>query len=133
MKRFLIGVVLLSGSLATAAHSMHHHEVDKRGVYTVIAQAPVKARTWKDPYEGQPDAVAAGRKLFFQHCAECHGEDARGAHRSANLRAPGVQNATNGELVWFLRNGNLAAGMPSWSGLPIERRWQIVAYLKTLP
>ncbi len=45
---------------------------------------------------------------------------------------PFVQNATPGEMVWFLRNGNLAAGMPSWSGLPLERRWQIVAYLKTL-
>jgi mono/diheme cytochrome c family protein len=101
-------------------------------VYKVIAQAPSNARDQKNPYEGQPDAVAAGEKLFRQHCAECHGDDARGAHRSANLRDPGVQNATPGELVWFLRNGNLAAGMPSWSGLPVERRWQIITYLKTL-
>jgi hypothetical protein len=43
-----------------------------------------------------------------------------------------VQNATAGELVWFLRNGNLWSGMPSWSGLPKERRWQIVTYLKSL-
>jgi hypothetical protein len=43
-----------------------------------------------------------------------------------------VQNATSGELVWFLRNGNLWLGMPSWSGLPVQRRWQIVTYLKSL-
>jgi len=135
MKRLLLALALLNGSLAaaqTAAPAAHHHDTDSRGVYTVIAQAPVKLRDWKNPYAGQADSIAAGEKLFLQHCAECHGEDARGAHRSANLRAPGIQRATSGELVWFLRNGNLAAGMPSWSGLPAERRWQIVAYLKTL-
>ncbi|MGH7839058.1 MAG: c-type cytochrome, partial [Candidatus Binataceae bacterium] len=60
------------------------------------------------------------------------GENARGIGRAANLRLPDVQNATPGELAWFLRNGNLAAGMPSWSGLPPERCWQIVAYVKSL-
>jgi mono/diheme cytochrome c family protein len=92
----------------------------------------VKARDRKNPYEGQSDAVLAGQKLFRQHCAECHGDDARGAGHAANLRSSGVQNATPGELAWFLRNGNLAKGMPSWSGIPEERRWQIVTYLKTL-
>jgi mono/diheme cytochrome c family protein len=132
MKVPLISVILLNASLAIAAPSVHHHDTDKRGVYVVIAQAPENVRNWQNPYEGKSEAVAAGHKLFMQHCAECHGEDARGAHRSANLLLPGVQNATSGELVWFLRNGNLAAGMPSWSGLPVERRWQIVSYLKTL-
>jgi hypothetical protein len=49
-----------------------------------------------------------------------------------SLRTPQVQNATAGELVWFLRNGNLLHGMPSWSGMPEQRRWQIVTYLKSL-
>lgn len=96
-----------------------------------IAKAPAAARSWKNPYDQQPDAVRAGEKLFKQHCAECHGDDARGRGRAADLLSPPVQNATSGELVWFLRNGNLAAGMPSWSGLPVERRWQIVAYVKS--
>lgn len=132
MRRLLISALLLVGSLAAAAPDRRHHDTDSRGVYKVIAQAPANAREQKNPYEGQPDALAAGEKLFRQHCAECHGEDARGAHRSADLRSPGVQNATPGELVWFLRNGNLAAGMPSWSGLPEQRRWQIISYLKSL-
>jgi len=119
----------------TGSHSGsgdRERETDDRGVLLAIAQAPAKTRQWHNPYENQPDAVLAGEKLFRQHCAECHGTKARGIGRALNLHSPAVQNATPGELVWFLRNGNLWRGMPSWSGLPEQRRWQIVAYLKSL-
>jgi len=137
MKRISIPVaLLLAAAIFAAAGAAREKDSkdpgDDRGVLRPIAQAPLAARDWYNPYEGQPDAIAAGKKLFLQHCAECHGKDARGLHGAANLRSPGVQNATPGELVWFLRNGNLWRGMPSWSGLPIERRWQIVTYLKSL-
>ncbi len=40
--------------------------------------------------------------------------------------------APPGVLFWFLKNGNLKEGMPSWSRLPDQRRWQLVTYLQTL-
>lgn len=131
MRPPLISALLLLVSLAAGA-TARTRGVDRRGVLKAIAQAPAKARTWKNPYENQPDAISAGAKLYRQHCAECHGDDARGIGHAADLHSTGVQNATPGELAWFLRNGNLAYGMPSWSGLPEQRRWQIVSYLKTL-
>jgi|ERR1700675_243511 mono/diheme cytochrome c family protein len=137
MKRISIPVILLLASaifaLAGAARDKNAKDADDdRDVLPAIAQAPLASRDWRNPYEGQPDAVAAGKKLYLQHCADCHGADARGVRGTVNLRSPGVQNATPGELVWFLRNGNLRGGMPSWSGLPIERRWQLVTYVKSL-
>jgi mono/diheme cytochrome c family protein len=123
---------LLFASVAVAAGATRHWETDRRGVLVAIAQAPARTRSWKNPYEGQSDAVLAGDKLFHQHCAECHGDDATGRGHAANLRAPSVQNATPGELAWFLRNGNLPHGMPPWAGIPEQRRWQIITYLKTL-
>lgn len=133
MKNFLVVTFLLAGAaVACAAHSSNRWRKDDRGVLLSIARAPIRTRAWKNPYEGQPEALEAGEKLFHQHCAECHGENARGLERAANLRLPDVQNATPGELAWLLRNGNLAGGMPSWSGLPAERRWQIVTYVKSL-
>jgi len=134
MKRHFIPLLLLlaSAAFAAAGTGSQKSSGDDRGVLRAIAAAPPETREWQNPYEGQPNAIAAGKKLFLQHCAECHGDDARGRGRAANLRSPGVQNATPGELVWFLRNGNLWRGMPSWSGLPIERRWQLVTYLKSL-
>jgi mono/diheme cytochrome c family protein len=131
MRRAIILASFFAASIAVAASSAHNHKTDDRGVWLQIARAPIKMRSAKNPYEGQQGAVAAGKKLFRQHCAECHGDDATGAH-GPNLRSPGVQNATPGELAWFLRNGNLVRGMPPWAGIPDERRWQIVTYLKSL-
>jgi mono/diheme cytochrome c family protein len=130
-------LVVLALALGVAGSSPgskgdRQRETDDRGVLQAIAQAPLKTRQWHNPYTDQPEAVRAGEKLFLQHCAECHGSDARGIGSGVNLRLPAVQNATPGELDWFLRNGNLWRGMPSWSGLPEERRWQIVTYLKSL-
>ena len=130
MKALVIGFLMFA-SLAAAVFSDQYD--DSRAIFAVIARAPAKARDQKNPYEGQPDAIAAGQKLFRQHCAECHGDDARGRGRAVDLHSPAVQNASPGELAWFLRSGNLRHGMPSWSGLPEQRRWQIVAYLKSLP
>ena len=131
MRSLLVLSLLAFASLAAAGAAGRAHKSDSRGVWVEIAQAPAKTRAWKNPYEGQADGIAAGRKLFVQHCAECHGDDAMGRH-GANLRAPGVQNATAGELAWLLRNGNLTHRMPPWAGIPDQRRWQIVAYIKSL-
>jgi mono/diheme cytochrome c family protein len=122
---------LFAASIAVAA-APNDWPKDNRGVLLAIAQAPAKMRSRHNPYEGTNDALLAGEKLYRQHCEECHGAEARGAGHAANLRASDVQNATPGELEWLLWNGNLRTGMPSWSGLPEERRWQIVAYLKSL-
>jgi len=99
------------------------------GLDSVPASAPARARI--DPDAGGPDAVAAGRKLFLRHCAECHGDDARGSRRGPAIASERVREASPGALFWFLTNGRLAAGMPGWSRLPAARRWQIIAYLQS--
>jgi mono/diheme cytochrome c family protein len=135
MKNIQIAALLFTASVAVVlavAAAPKDWRKDDRGVLLPIAQAPAKTRSLRNPYEGSKDALLAGEKLYRQHCEECHGSDARGSAHAANLRSPDVQNATPGELEWLIRNGNLRSGMPSWSGLPEQRRWQIVAYLKLL-
>jgi mono/diheme cytochrome c family protein len=70
--------------------------------------------------------------LFRQHCAECHGADAAGGHGRPALTSARIRHASDGELQWILRNGSLRNGMPSWSSLPEEQRWQIVTYLRSV-
>jgi mono/diheme cytochrome c family protein len=76
--------------------------------------------------------VMAGGKLFSQHCVACHGADAQGTTRAPGLQTASVQAMSDDALVRFLTDGNLRKGMPSWSRLPEERRWQLTHYLKSL-
>ena len=89
-------------------------------------------RKRNNPFAGQPDAIAAGKRMFEDHCAKCHGPDALGRGKRPSLRSERVQQAADGEIFWLLRNGNLAKGMPTWAALPEPMRWQIIAYVKSL-
>jgi mono/diheme cytochrome c family protein len=101
-------------------------------VYAELAKAPKKAAARRNPMENDPDAAAAGGKLFELHCAECHGDMAEGGRKAPSLLADPVQQATPGTLFWILTNGVIRRGMPVWSKLPEPQRWQIVTYLKSL-
>ena len=108
-----------------------HHEHRSSWDYTALARVPEKDKARQNPLEGDPDAIAAGEKLFMQHCAECHGENLGGSNRGINLMDEEVREATPGALFWILTNGVVRRGMPVWSRLPEPQRWQIVAFLKS--
>ena len=97
-----------------------------------LNHVPDADRARKNPYAGQADAIAAGALVFEDHCAKCHGNDAEGRGKKPSLRNSRVQGATDGEIFWLLKNGNLAKGMPTWSKLPEQTRWQVIAYVKSL-
>ena len=97
-----------------------------------IQRAPVAASQQPNPYEGQQPARQAGAKLYQRECAACHGADASGLGKALPLASPEVRQAAPGTLFWVLRNGSIYRGMPSFSHLPDEQRWQIVTYLKSL-
>jgi len=109
----------LPGGFAQADQSWKKH---------VSAAEQAKA----NPYAEQPDAIAAGGRLFENYCAQCHGADALGRGKRPSLRTPDVQNATDGEIFWILKNGYRYRGMPSWNSLPEASRWQLVTYVKSL-
>ena len=97
-----------------------------------VAAAPASASARRDPYDGDREAVGAGRKLYGAQCARCHGERGEGLGEAPSLRSPDVRQASAGALFWFLTNGDLRRGMPAWSRLSEPRRWQIVAYVTSL-
>lgn len=97
-----------------------------------MERVPEEDRNRTNPFAGQADAVSAGARLFADHCSKCHGADALGRGKRPSLRTRVVQQASDGQIFWFLRNGNLRRGMPSWSSLPEPSRWQIITYLKSL-
>ena len=100
--------------------------------YTALAKVPAKMQARRNPREGDHDAVPAGKKLYGQHCSQCHGTDAGGGRRGPDLRVPEVQQATPGAMFYVLSNGVIRRGMPGWSKLPEPERWQLVSFLKSV-
>ena len=96
-------------------------------------RVPDKDHARANPLAGRPEAIRAGAILYRDHCQQCHQANAVGdGKKKPSLRTDHVRTATDGDLEWFLRQGDLGHGMPSWSSLPEAQRWQIVAYLRSL-
>jgi mono/diheme cytochrome c family protein len=124
-------VSLLTAALICAAPSIARQNTKTwQALESWLERAPDSARSRPNPYAGDANAFLAGQKLFRRHCAACHGEDGGGSAWAPSLHSARIQEAPAGALVWFLRNGDLRAGMPSWSQMPEQRRWQIVTFLQ---
>ena len=98
-----------------------------------LSKVPAREHDRSNPYAGQSDAVAAGQRIFKDHCAHCHGDDAEGTKKRPSLRTDRVQQqATEGDLHWLVTNGNMGYGMPSWAKLGDAQVWQVITYVRTL-
>jgi mono/diheme cytochrome c family protein len=120
---FIAALLIISSSLAGFATS--------NGAW--LTNVPQRERERVNPYRDQPDAVAAGRRIYLDHCAHCHGNDADGTKKRPSLKSSRVQQeATDGDLHWLLVNGNRGQGMPSWVKLGDPQIWQVICYVKSL-
>jgi mono/diheme cytochrome c family protein len=98
-----------------------------------LKNVPARDREKTNPYHGQADAIAAGRRIFVDRCLHCHGENAEGTKKHPPLKSERVQHlASEGDLHWLLLNGNMRRGMPSWAKLPDQQLWQVITYVKSL-
>ncbi len=129
---FCVCVTLIACAALASQDAPPAAKRDKELVYSEIENAPEKARAKRNPFEQNVEAVAAGKILFEQRCAECHGEAALGGKKAPSLRAIEVQGASPGAIFWILTNGVVRRGMPVWSKLPEPQRWQLVTYVKSL-
>ena len=116
---------LLIAALCTVATAPHAQDAQ-------FHNAPTTTTHQKNPLSRQPAAAAAGAKLYAANCAACHGASAQGTGSIPSLSQGPTQVAPDGELFWFITTGSVANGMPAWSSLPEQQRWQLVAYLKSL-
>jgi glucose/arabinose dehydrogenase len=114
--------ILVSTSLSLAAQ-----EVD-----AAFHNAPASARATKNPYEGKAAAALEGRKLYASNCGSCHGQTGKGTGNVPSLVDGKLQAVTPGEVFWFITKGDKDNGMPSWAALPVNERWQIVSYVKSI-
>ena len=78
-----------------------------------------------------PQAIAAGAKLFTNSCAGCHGPRGEGG-RGPNLRNRGVWHSLDeNDLFQTIQKGVPGADMPG-TNLPEEQIWQLAAFVRAL-
>jgi mono/diheme cytochrome c family protein len=121
-RRSAILSILLSGTLAVAAASSSRWQ-----------HVPAKDHARSNPLADNSEAIAAGALVYGEHCLQCHKANAQGdGHKRPALRSERIRMASDGDIEWFLRQGDLGHGMPSWSSLPEAQRWQVVVYLRSI-
>jgi mono/diheme cytochrome c family protein len=119
---FAVLLISLSAAVAVAAVSSARWE-----------HIPTKDHLRANPLAGKAEAAAAGALVYREHCQQCHKANAQGdGHKRPALRSGRLRTVSDGDIEWFLRQGDLGHGMPSWSSLPEAQRWQVVAYLRSI-
>ena len=127
-----ISVLLLASLCFLCAAQNKPEKAELASGYSELEKAPEKYRAKPNPLAKDKDSIPAGKILFEEHCAECHGETASGTKKAPSLRAQEVQTAAPGALFWILSNGIVRKGMPVWSKLPEPQRWQLVSFIQSL-
>jgi len=103
---------------------------------------PASERNATNPFAPTPDVLSEARAHFADHCAICHGNDGRGKTqigqnlypKAPDMRLPGTQNLTDGEIYYVIHNGIRLTGMPAWGGPgKDEDSWKLVLFIRHLP
>lgn len=90
--------------------------------------------TGKDPYVGDPEAVAEGKKLYAQWCASCHGADATGGMGPSLVSESPVYPRTKTDKGLFeaMYGGAFGAMQPFKGRITQDEMLKIVAYIQEL-
>jgi len=88
------------------------------------------------------ESVEAGKVIFFEYCAGCHGRRADGRGLQALNLIPKPQNLRNAEFVEYLDDermfSSISGGVRGTSMPPFEmilsesRRWDVTNYIRSL-
>lgn len=133
-----MGPGMMAGGMGHAGMSVARHR------YTMQRGIPEPYAGMKNPLASTPANIDAGRSLFQQNCASCHGATGRGDGPAAAALNPPPSDlssvvrmpiASDAFLDWTVSEGGVPIGsaMPAFkSALTDEQRWQLVLFLRTL-
>ena len=86
-------------------------------------------------------SIEEGDKLYGTECAECHGLDGHKPTdagrwmypRAADLTSPEVQQYSDRELFWIVKNGIRLSGMPAFGRVESDEHiWNLSEYVRNL-
>jgi mono/diheme cytochrome c family protein len=117
-------------------------------VETFLATQVKHLLVYRSSREGIPPAptnlqssIEEGGKLYATDCSMCHGSDGHTPTdfgrwmypRASDLTSSLVQNYSDHELFWIVKNGIRLSGMPAFGRVESDERiWNLVHYVRTL-
>ena len=145
----LLLLLLAAAGLLTAASQFSLSALNEPGrVETYVATAAKRwfvGRSARGPMPPAPpnDALsrAGGQMVFGAECASCHGQDGRTPTdvgrwmypRTLDLSSAEVQQWSDAELFWIIKNGIRLSGMPGFGRIHSDDQiWHLVHYVRTM-
>jgi mono/diheme cytochrome c family protein len=134
MVRRRVGIVLLGTALGVvlAVSALPHDPKDW--------PVPEAAKKMKNPVARSDAAIAAGKALFKENCAKCHGDAGKGDGPDAMMYTPEPADLTDAHMMGMMSDGEIfykisegRKPMPAFKKmLSEEQRWQLVHFVRTL-
>ena len=94
------------------------------------AEAPAGTGV-KNPFEGKPDAIKEGEKIFDAKCSECHMDGTGGAGPDLT-DDKWIYGGSDAEVFETISRGR-KGGMPSWkSELGKDDIWKVIAFIRSI-
>lgn len=146
LRRILVSLVISLAVLHLTARSFsagrtpprQQEEPAQTEVGTLVIPEEEKKR--ENPYKGNEENLALGKKLFSSQCKMCHGPEGKGdgdlaeeeGYEMPDFSDPAQQKKrTDGELHYILFQGH--GKMPGQGRrLREEQMWGMVSYIRTL-
>ena len=120
-------------------YSLSAAEKEGQGGGAVKWVAPASKAQKANPVPANPASIAAGRKIFMQRCAKCHGETGKGDGpdaidlklHPAKFADSAIHDESDGALYWKISVGK--GGMPDFAKrLSPTDRWNVINFVRTL-
>jgi len=98
-----------------------------------VTDSAAMARSIPNPYQGNAQAVAAGKSLYIKmNCAGCHAYNAKGNMGPDLTDTYWRYGGLPVQIYQSIHDGR-AQGMPAWgAALPPQEIWKLVAYIQSL-
>ena len=154
MKRWILAAVLivvLSGVVVIFAFAQFDLSAlqDPGQAETFFATQAKRILIYKNSRSGIPSppdnlqaSIEQGETLYGTNCAMCHGSDGHTLTdngrwmypRASDLTSASVQQYSDPELFWIIKNGIRFSGMPGFGKVEADEHiWALVKYIRTLP
>jgi mono/diheme cytochrome c family protein len=154
MKRWILAavvIVVLSGVAVIFAFTQFDLSAlqEPGKAETFLATQAKRILIYKSSRSGIPSppndlqaSVEQGETFYGTDCAMCHGSDGHTLTdngrwmypRASDLTSASVQQYSDPELFWIIKNGIRFSGMPGFGKVESDEHiWHLVRYIRTLP